>query len=45
MKPTNQETIKWLYKLASTIHRPLDMDLDDLVSYGMEENYEEMGNE
>ncbi len=36
MKPANQDTIKWLYKLASTIHRPLDMDLDDLVSYGME---------
>jgi RNA polymerase sigma factor (sigma-70 family) len=32
----NQDTIKWLYRLASTIHRPLDMDLDDLVSYGME---------
>ena len=36
MKPTNQDTIKWLYKLASTIHRPCDMDIGDLVSYGME---------
>jgi len=32
----NQDTIRWLYRLASTIHRPLDMDLGDLVSYGME---------